>query len=441
MFAKYKILLAIVLLLIPTSAISADDREKPELPWGKSARENLPPGKPDVDYKPVIVPNGATLEWKVVDGVKVYHLIAEQFRQEFAPGFVVDCWGYNGRTPGPVIEAVEGDRIRIYVTNKLSEATSVHWHGILLPSGMDGVAGLNQTAIQPGETFRYEFFFPNPGTFMYHPHYDEMTQMGLGLIGMIVVHPRNSEKKQPDRDFALMVHEWFIEPGTTRPDPNKMSDFNILTINGKAFPGTDPLVAKIGDLVRIRIGNLSAMDHHPIHLHGHSFKIVETDGGQIPESAQWPETTVIVPVGSTRAVEFVANNPGDWLMHCHMTHHIMNQMGHGIPNLIGVDIGEGELDEKIRGILPEYMTMGHNGMGGMGDMGMRVPRNSIPMVGKDGPFGYIDMGGMTTIFKARENLTSYDDPGWYEAPDETKARPATAEELQKDGIELTKETD
>src|SRR5262245_16820758 len=105
----------------------------------------------------VITPNVGSLPWTMEGDVKVFHLIAEPIQREFAPGFWVNCWGYNGSSPGPTIEAVEGDTVRIYVTNKLNEPTSVHWHGIFLPNGMDGVAGLTQKAIQPGETFVYQF--------------------------------------------------------------------------------------------------------------------------------------------------------------------------------------------------------------------------------------------------------------------------------------------
>ena len=204
----------------------------------------------------VVVPNGTTLPWRVVDGVKVFHLVAEQVKREFAPGLLVDCWGYNGLTPGPLIEAVEGDRVRFYVTNRLPEPTTVHWHGLLLPNGMDGVSGLNQVAIPSGETYKYEFDIERAGTFMYHPHFDEMTQMALGMMGMFIVHPRVPTGPRVDRDFSLMLSEWSIKPGTSRPNPLEMTDFNILTFNSKAFPGTEPLVAKLGDRVRIRLGNL-----------------------------------------------------------------------------------------------------------------------------------------------------------------------------------------
>ena len=377
-----------------------------------SARRSSP-GRPGKDYKPVVVPNGTTLPWRIVDGAKVFHMVAEEVEHEFAPGLKATCWGYNGRVHGPVIEAVEGDHVRIYVTNRLPAPTTVHWHGVLLPNGMDGVGGLNQKAIPPGQTFKYEFTFRQHGTLMYHSHHDEMTQMALGMTGMIVIHPRRP-RRAVDRDFVIMLHEWKIDPGARRPDPNEMIEFNVLTMNARVYPGTDPLVVKTGDRVRIRIGNLSAMDHHPIHLHGYQFTITETDGGVIPEAGQWPETTVLVPVGSTRTVEFTADVPGDWAMHCHMTHHVMNQMGHGLPNMIGVK--PGNLDKKVQKLLPNYMTMGETGMGEMGDMGMAVPKNSIPMLGARGKHDYITMGGMFTIFKVRDKLATYEDPGWYENP-------------------------
>lgn len=402
---------------------------------GTPDRPPLEPAQPGLDYRPTITPGGSTLPFKVVDGVKVFHMIAQEVDNEFAPGLKAKCWGYNGECHGPTIEAVEGDRVRVYVTNRLGAPTTVHWHGIFLPNGMDGVGGLNQKAIQPGETFMYEWTFRQSGTFMYHSHHDEMTQMAMGMIGMIVVHPRKPPPDYAvDRDFVIMLSEWKIEPGTQRPDPMEMLDFNILTMNAKTFPGTVPLVCKTGDRVRIRFGNLSAMDHHPIHLHGFYFKIAATDGGRIPESARWPETTVLVPTGSTRDVEFVADAPGDWAMHCHMTHHVMNQMGHEIPNMIGVD--KGDLDARAGHLLPGYMTMGEHGMGDMATMGMKVPDNSIPMVGGKGPYDYITMGGMFTIVKVRDGLTSYDDPGWYELPPGTQATNATPEALTRDGIEV-----
>jgi manganese oxidase len=400
-------------------------------PAGGAARRTQPPAQRG-GIMPVVTPNGSTLPWRVVNGVKVGHLVAQAVDHEFAPGMRAECWGYNGGTPGPTIEAVEGDRLRIYVTNRLVEPTSVHWHGVVLPNGMDGVAGLNQRAIKPGETFVYEFVVREPGTFMYHPHFDEMTQIALGMQGMFIVHPRQPRGPRVDRDFVLMTHEWRLDVGARRPDPNEMTDFNVLTFNSKSYPGTAPLLVGTGERVRIRLGNLSPMDHHPIHIHGLSFKLTATDGGYVPESAQKPETTVLVPVGSTRVIEFVPTEPGDWAMHCHMTHHVMTQMGHGLPPLVGANMSR--VDQRMGRIMPGYMTMGTRGMGNMGEMEMAIPDNSLPMRGSPGPFGYIDMGGMFTILKVRDNPRAADPNAWYQHPAGSVAGPADPARMQADGI-------
>ena len=416
-------------------------RSKVQPVWTK---DPLEPGVPGEHYTPTITLNGSTMSYKIVDGVKVFHLICEEVDHVFIPKTESNqecrafCWGFNGQVHGPTIECVEGDRVRIYVTNRLPASTSIHWHGILLPSGMDGVGGLNQKAIQPGETFKYEFTLWQHGTYMYHSHHDEMTQMQLGMLGMFIVHPRNPQTPRPDKDYVYMLSEWKIVPGTKRPDPTEMVEFNLLTLNAKAFPGTAPMLARMGDRVRIRIGNLSSMDHHPMHVHGHAFKLIETDGGPIPEAGQWPETTVLVQTGSTKTVEFIADNPGDWAFHCHMLHHVMNQMGHGLPNIIGVK--PGNLDKKVRNFLPGYMTMGQDGMADMGDMGMKVPANSVPMVGAPGPRDYITMGGLYTNLKVREDLGALKPEegkdfaygGWYENPPGLEAKLASSDELMRD---------
>ncbi|MCW5725517.1 MAG: copper oxidase [Maricaulaceae bacterium] len=399
--------------------------------------ESAPPGVAGRDYRPVITPDGAALPYRIQGGVKIFHLVAEEVEHEFAPGLVGRCWGYNGRVHGPTIEAVEGDRLRIYVTNRLPAPTTVHWHGLVVPSGMDGVGGISQPSIRPGETFVYEWTLRQHGTFMYHSHHDEMTQMALGLMGLFIAHPRRPQGPRADRDYAYLLSEWQMHPGASRPDPNAM-EFNLLTFNARAYPGTSPMLARTGERVRIRLANLSAMDHHPIHIHGHVMTVTETDGGPIPQSARWPETTVLVPTGSSRTVEFIADNPGDWAFHCHMTHHVMNQMGHGIPNMTGVNARR--IDRAVGAILPHYMTMGHDGMGDMGphvESGhMPVPGNSLPMVGAQGPHGYVTMGGMVTLLKVRNRLPADGShPGWYDDPPGTRARIARAEELTRDGVD------
>ena len=429
-------------------ARAAIDEEAPAVPerrWAASYSggpldvKPLPPGTPGVDYTPVVTPNGATLPFRIVDGVKVFQLVIDELEHEFAPGLRARCWGYNGQVAGLTIEAVEGERVRIYVTNRLPAPTSVHWHGIYLPNGMDGVSGITQRTIRPGDTFRYEWTLRQHGTYMFHSHHDSMTQEAMGLTGMFVIHPRRvSAERKVQRDFSIMLGEFAIEVGTSRPNPIEDRSFNILTFNGKAFPGTEPLVARTGDRLRIRYGNLSAMDHHPIHLHGYYFRVTATDGAEIPLSAQWPETSVLVAVGQTRDIELVADAPGDWIFHCHMTHHMMNQMGHRFPNLLGVDT-EG-LEPRLRSLLPDYMTMGQTGMDEHAEhlgKGLAVPPNSIPMKGAKGPFGYFAMGGLMNVLKVRDDLDKYDgDPGWYDHPKGTVASPATAAELRRDGIEV-----
>ncbi|MFI4911311.1 MAG: multicopper oxidase family protein [Sedimentisphaeraceae bacterium JB056] len=408
----------------------------PPRPWAQAAQQDLPPGEPVKDYTPAVVPNGQKAKYKIKDGVKVFHLTAEPIEWQVAEGLFIKTWGYNGMVPGPMIELAEGDKVRIYVTNKLPAPTSVHWHGVLLPCGMDGVSGLTQPAIQPGETFVYEFIFPDSGTFMYHPHFDSMTQEGMGMTGMIIVHERQpDEEKRPDRDFSIMLHEWRIDAGTSKPNPLEMSDFNVLTMNGKAMPATQPLVAKLGDKVWIRYGNLSAMDHHPIHLHGYAFKIIGSDGGWAEDKSKLlPETTVLVQVGSAKVVEFVADNPGDWLFHCHMTHHTMTQMGHGFPNMLGFE-KEG-FDEQMQELIPGYMTMGTSGMKDMTRTGMPLPENSIPMRGYKGQFGQTVLGSMANILMVREDIDNYEYPGPYKFPNKTVASKASKEQLERDGIKI-----
>ena len=373
-------------------------------------------------YTPVRTLNGRTLEHRMVDGVKEFHLVAEEIEHEFAPGCVAKCWGYNGSTPGPTIEAVEGDRVRILVTNKLPEPTTIHWHGILLPSGMDGIAGLTQPAIAPGETWAYEFVLRQHGTHLYHPHADEMTQLAFGMMGFFVIHPKNGEIEAIDRDYAILLHNWALHPGTYRPDPAIMTEFDLWTFNSKVFPAIEPMVARSGERVRLRIGNLS-MWNHPIHVHGVQFEVTGGDGGRWPERQWRSEVTEIVGVGQTRDLEFVAV-PGDWAMHCHMSHHTMNAMGHNLPNAVGVD--QAGVEERLRRLLPDYMAMGRDGMHGHQAHArmMRGPVNTLPMMMGKGPFGDIEMGGMFTVIKVRDDLAAgdYRDPGWYRHPPGERAR-------------------
>jgi manganese oxidase len=379
-------------------------------------------------YNPVATLNGWTLPWRMNNGVKEFHLVAEPVVREFAPGMKANLWGYNGSSPGPTIEAVEGDRVRIFVTNKLPEHTTVHWHGILLPSGMDGVGGLTQPHIPPGKTFVYEFTLLRSGTHMYHPHADEMTQMAMGMMGTFIIHPKDQRQMRVDRDFVFLLSSYDIEPGAATPKTSEMTDFNLWTWNSRVFPGIDPLVCRTGDRVRVRVGNLT-MTNHPIHMHGPHFVVTGTDGGWVPPSARWPEVTTDVAVGQMRAFEFDAI-AGDWAIHCHKSHHTMNAMGHDVPNMIGVD--HKGVAERITKLVPDYMVMGDKGMADMGAMEMPLPDNTLPMMTGQGPFGPLEMGGMFSVVKVRDDVQrgDYKDPGFYKHPQGTVAYEYTGQVQQ-----------
>ena len=378
-----------------------------------------PSGKP---YNPVVTLNGWTLPWRMNNGVKEFHLVAEPVVREMAAGFKAHLWGYNGQSPGPTIEVVEGDPVRIFVTNRLPEHTSIHWHGQRLPNGMDGVTGLNQPGIPPGKTFVYEFTARRPGTFMYHPHADEMVQMAMGMMGFWVTHPKAKHDliNPVDRDFCFLLNAFDIDPGSYTPKIMTMLDFNIWAWNSRVFPGIDSLNVRLNDRVRIRVGNLT-MTNHPIHLHGHEFEVTGTDGGPTPKASRWPEVTTDIAVGQMRQIEFVASEEGDWAFHCHKSHHTMNAMGHDVPTLIGVD--HTGLAKRIGRLIPDYMVMGERGMADMAEMEMPLPENTAPMMTGDGPYGSVEMGGMFSVLKVRANQPrgDYSNPGWYVQPKGTQA--------------------
>ncbi|MBO9513764.1 MAG: copper oxidase [Variovorax sp.] len=376
-----------------------------------------PNGRP---FNPVVTLNGWSLPWRMRNGIKEFHLVCEPVVREFAPGMKVNMWGFNGSSPGPTIEAVEGDRVRIFVTNKLPEPTAIHWHGVLVPSGMDGVSGLTQPPIPVGKTFVYEFPLLRSGSHFYHTHLDEQLQLALGMYGCLVVHPKDPEFMKVDRDFMFMLASYDVEPGAMTPKVSTMTEFNMWTWNNRVFPGIDPLVARTGDRVRVRVGNLT-MTNHPIHMHGPSFEVTGTDGGWVPKAARWPEVTTDVGVGQLRAFEFDAV-AGDWAIHCHKSHHTMNAMGHDVPTMVGVD--QKNLAERITKLVPDYMVMGDKGMHDMAEMEMPLPDNTLPMMTGTGPFGPVAMGGMFSVVKVRDNVRpgDYKDPGKYRHPPGTVAR-------------------
>jgi len=287
----------------------------------------LPPSAPASSKRgsrpvSVVTPDVPHMPWRLENGVKVFEISAEHVRTELLPGRPMDGWGFNGSIPGPTIEITEGDRVRFDVTNNLPEPFTMHWHGLEIPVNMDGMPGISQPLIQPGQTFRYEFTVHQNGTFFYHSHM-AMQEM-MGMIGFFVIHPRTAHQPYVDRDFGLVLQGWALLPNNTIPNSLAM-EFNWLTLNGKAGPATTPMIVKRGERVRIRIVNLG-MDHHPIHLHGNTFYVTGTEAGRVGAREDMPENTVLVGVAQARDIEFVANNPGDWMLHCHLPHHMMNQM-------------------------------------------------------------------------------------------------------------------
>jgi FtsP/CotA-like multicopper oxidase with cupredoxin domain len=289
--------------------------------------------------------NVPPLGYEMDGDVKVFTLIAQPVKRFFTEGRMPDesfinpsnrftggmrhmhepkevkLWGYNGSVPGPTIEVIQGDRVRMIMKNELPEPTSIHWHGLEVPNEMDGAGGVTQPPTPPRSSFIYEFTVHQVGTFMYHTGFNMMKQDGMGLGGFFVIHPQKPKHKI-DRDFAIMLQAFALLPGNDRPNLVTM-DFNWFTFNGKVAPDIEVMTVKRGDRVRIRFANLT-MSSHPIHLHGHTWKVVGTEGGPIPKSAQWPGNTVNVPPGTTRDVEFIASNPGVWRLHCHKLHHVIN---------------------------------------------------------------------------------------------------------------------
>jgi FtsP/CotA-like multicopper oxidase with cupredoxin domain len=288
-------------------------------------RGKLVAGLRDATLPPtsVQVPDLKKLSWTEVDGAKEFHLVSEPVRREILPGLWIDTYGYNGDMPGPTIEIDQGDRVRIILHNKLPEATTLHLHGLELPNDMDGIPHVTQNPIEPGHEFAYELTVHQEGTFFYHSHVG--MQETMGMMGLFIVHPSKPHSPVVDRDFCLISQEFQIRPNTTVPDTLAM-EWNYLTFNGRCGPLTTPLLCKLGERIRIRFVNFSVIDAHPLHLHGHTFWITGTEGGRMPESAWYPSNNVLVGVAQIREVEFIANNPGDWVMHCHMFHHMMNSM-------------------------------------------------------------------------------------------------------------------
>ncbi len=245
----------------------------------------------------------------VVGGVKVYELTASEFEWETEPGRTYKAWGYNGQVPGPQIRVREGERVRIALKNQLSQSTSIHFHGLEVPNDQDGVPFITQPPVKPGETYTYEFTVPNPGSHMYHSHHNSTKQVGMGLLGAFIVEPKNrSREPKVDVDHVMILNDVF----------------HGYTLNGKGFPATEPIVAALGQTVRIRLMN-EGMMIHPMHLHGMHMTVIARDGWDLP--APYRCDTVNVAPGERWDVLVKCTNPGTWAFHCHILPHAESEHG------------------------------------------------------------------------------------------------------------------
>ena len=264
--------------------------------------------------------------------VREFTLVSKEAGWEIAPGVTVPAITYNGQVPGPLIRVAEGDTLRVTLKNELSQATSIHWHGLHVPNNMDGVPPFTQAPIEPGQTFTYEFPVSHAGTFMYHSHLNSVEQIDCGLYGPLIIDPATPTPAKFDKEFTMLLSAWNTNsmPGSGQAMPDGSGgvggmnmNYNYFTINGKAFPDAPAWTVKEGDLVRARLINISNLAH-PMHIHGHDFTVVAKDGEPIRPDLQQTMNTLSVDAGETYDVAFRADNPGLWVFHCHELHHTEN---------------------------------------------------------------------------------------------------------------------
>jgi len=249
------------------------------------------------------------LEPRLDGATKVFDLTASVVQWEVSPGQRVEAWTFNGQVPGPQIRVREGDRVRVILTNKLPESTSIHFHGLELPNAQDGVPFLTQPPIKPGATYAYEFVVPNAGSNMYHSHHNSAKQVGLGMLGAFVVEPRRPQRvERADVDYVLILND----------------GSHGFTLNGKSFPATEPVAVKQGQRLRLRFMN-EGMMIHPMHLHGMHMTVIAKDGWPVP--APWKCDTLNVAPGERWDVIVHCNNPGTWAFHCHILPHAESDHG------------------------------------------------------------------------------------------------------------------
>jgi FtsP/CotA-like multicopper oxidase with cupredoxin domain len=270
--------------------------------------------------------------------VRDFTLVAEPVKWEIQPGLVVDGWGYNGQIPGPTLRVTEGDYVRVHLVNHLPTATTIHWHGIDVPTNEDGVPGLSQDGVPPGGDFIYEFYATNPGTRWYHSHADTDAQVQLGLFGAFIIDPKDGDPVQYDHDYTYILSEKSLDftPDVALGNASILHkdagngrggalQADLFLMNGRAGDGIDPMEIAGGQKIRIRLINAGNLVH-AMHLHGQSFKIIATDGNPVPPAAQLTKDTVNIAPGERFDLEVDGTNPGVWMFHCHINNHAANGM-------------------------------------------------------------------------------------------------------------------
>lgn len=252
---------------------------------------------------------GQPLPYRLDNGVKVFELTCQVVQWEVTPGTFVEAWTYNGTMPGPEIRVTEGDRVRVIVKNNLPESTAVHWHGLIVPNDQDGVPFITQPPIRPGETYTYEFTVKNSGSHMYHSHHNSTKQVGKGLLGAFIVEPKDRSKEpQVDIDYVMILND----------------QTGGFTLNGKGFPATQPIKAKLGQKVRLRYMNEGLLIH-PMHLHGLPQLVIARDGWPLPQPYMCD--TVNVAPGERWDVIVECSEVGVWAFHCHILSHAESDHG------------------------------------------------------------------------------------------------------------------
>ncbi len=282
----------------------------------------------------LLVAPGDAAQRAAAGGVREIGLEARELDWELAPGKMVKGMAYNGSIPGPEIRVREGERLRVTLRNALREPTTIHWHGVDVPNAMDGVPGVTQEPVAAGQTFVYEFVARPAGTRWYHTHFSEHRQLDLGLYAPLIIEPARPEPFRFDREHTLVLDDWATGStsaiaGTTEGKTGRRGGkggmlggrgggqerpYDTMTVNGKAWPATEPLRLRKGEQVRLRLINASADHTHVIRLAGHRLQVTHTDGNPLVE----PVAVDAVPIAPSERYDLLvsADRPGAWILTC-----------------------------------------------------------------------------------------------------------------------------